>query len=173
MSTEGQGGEELPGLPRWRAPVTKWGDGKVHLLDDTREGRTMCGLWYRQLGGTLLPATVFEVTCKSCCDTPRRRRLQELRRKSWEIYDKERQAEREREEAQRKADYSAYLQTPQWHELRAKVLHRDKRICQGCGNHATQVHHLTYAHIANEFMFELVAVCRACHERLHSNLEDE
>jgi hypothetical protein len=29
------------------------------------------------------------------------------------------------------------------------------------------VHHLTYAHVFNEFLFELMAVCDECHDRLH------
>ena len=64
--------------------------------------------------------------------------------------------------------YNAYLQTPQWRAIATRVLKRANGICEGCGQAgATQVHHLTYQHVFNEFLFDLVAVCRACHERLH------
>jgi 5-methylcytosine-specific restriction endonuclease McrA len=71
--------------------------------------------------------------------------------------------------------YEAYLQTPAWQEIRERVLARDGHVCQGClgqsGLPATQVHHLTYDHLREEFGWELVAICRACHERLHGRSE--
>jgi hypothetical protein len=64
--------------------------------------------------------------------------------------------------------YAAHLRTPEWRGIRAKVLKRSGGVCEGCGqNRPTQVHHLTYDHIFNEFLFELVAVCDHCHQRLH------
>jgi 5-methylcytosine-specific restriction endonuclease McrA len=63
--------------------------------------------------------------------------------------------------------YRAYLEGDDWGLIRAKVLARDKWMCRGCGDRATQAHHLTYAHVGAEFMFELVAVCEECHDRLH------
>jgi 5-methylcytosine-specific restriction endonuclease McrA len=36
----------------------------------------------------------------------------------------------------------------------------------GCQSRATQVHHLTYRHLGNEPLFELMAICRDCHEQL-------
>jgi 5-methylcytosine-specific restriction endonuclease McrA len=64
--------------------------------------------------------------------------------------------------------YAEYLQSDAWKELRAKVLKRASHICEGCGTaEAMQVHHLRYAHIGHEFLWELVAVCLACHERVH------
>lgn len=64
--------------------------------------------------------------------------------------------------------YNEYLRTPQWAEKRALVLKRANGICEGCGvNAATQVHHLTYAHVGREMLFELVAICDACHEVVH------
>ena len=64
--------------------------------------------------------------------------------------------------------YPQYLQSDAWKELRAKVLKRASNICEGCGTEkAVQVHHLRYAHVGYEFLWELVAVCLACHERVH------
>lgn len=68
----------------------------------------------------------------------------------------------------RPMNYAAYLKTPAWRERRALVMKRAKNVCEGCGQaKATEVHHLTYAHIGKEFLFELVALCGACHDRWH------
>lgn len=68
--------------------------------------------------------------------------------------------------------YEAYLKTPEWQAKREKVLKRANGVCQGClERNATQVHHCTYDHIFEEFMFELVAVCDECHARLHPEKE--
>jgi 5-methylcytosine-specific restriction endonuclease McrA len=65
-------------------------------------------------------------------------------------------------------EYQIYMQSPQWARIRAAVFQRDRKICQGClRNTATEVHHLTYANVYAEFMFELVALCSDCHGRLH------
>ncbi|MCL7998265.1 hypothetical protein M8994_08435 [Brucella sp. 21LCYQ03] len=71
-------------------------------------------------------------------------------------------------------DYSAYLETDEWREKRRLVFRRAGGMCEGCGNAtATQVHHLTYAHAKAEFLFELVAVCDECHDRLHEDVPDD
>jgi hypothetical protein len=74
-----------------------------------------------------------------------------------------------------KAHHGKYLKSPEWQKKRAKVLQRAKGICEGCGEaKATQVHHLTYEHWRDELMFELVAVCDACHDKCHpENDRDE
>lgn len=66
--------------------------------------------------------------------------------------------------------YAEYLRSPEWQSKRAKVLQRDNYCCQGCGGErlATEVHHLTYAHVGNELLFELVSLCGQCHERVHN-----
>ncbi len=65
------------------------------------------------------------------------------------------------------AFYDAYLKSEDWELVRLKVLAREKYMCQGCGHRATQVHHLTYDHLGAEFLFELMALCDACHKRVH------
>lgn len=70
--------------------------------------------------------------------------------------------------ASRRDEYRHYLNSPEWAEKRAAVLKRSKGICEGClAEPATQVHHLTYDHIYDELLWELVAVCRRCHEKAH------
>jgi hypothetical protein len=64
-------------------------------------------------------------------------------------------------------EYDAYLRTDAWHERRAKVLERDEYVCQAClVRRAVQVHHTTYRHMFAEPLFDLVAVCVACHEEI-------
>jgi hypothetical protein len=67
-------------------------------------------------------------------------------------------------------EYEAYLQTDAWRAKRAEALIRDGGICQGCFQRpATQVHHLTYAHLGDELLFELISVCNDCHARIHAD----
>lgn len=67
-----------------------------------------------------------------------------------------------------RAEYSDYRATPKWKGLRAAVMRRCSGRCEGCDNaDAQDVHHLTYRHMGDEFLFELVGLCRACHDRWH------
>jgi len=82
------------------------------------------------------------------------------------------QLEREKAEKERRAKYNAYLATPEWRRRRLAVLKRDNWTCQGCLDaQAEQAHHLTYEHLENEFLWELVAVCLPCHRRLHPHMQ--
>ena len=62
------------------------------------------------------------------------------------------------------ARYNAYLRTPEWREKRKLVLIRDGHRCTACSTaEAEEVHHITYRHAFNEPLFDLTAVCSACH----------
>jgi 5-methylcytosine-specific restriction endonuclease McrA len=64
--------------------------------------------------------------------------------------------------------YQEYLSSEDWGRRRQAVLERDGGRCQACLKvEATQVHHKTYKHIYNEPLFDLVSICRRCHEMLH------
>lgn len=66
-------------------------------------------------------------------------------------------------------DYDAYILSPEWAERRRRVINRCGNLCEGCGGApVSDVHHLTYRHFGEEFLFELVGLCRACHERIHA-----
>lgn len=67
-----------------------------------------------------------------------------------------------------RARYQDYLSTDGWERTRLKVLDRAKGICEGCGEaRATQVHHLHHEDArGEEMLFNLVAVCRDCHETI-------
>jgi hypothetical protein len=78
-----------------------------------------------------------------------------------------------RREADWWARYNEYLTTEKWQRIRARVMERARDLCEGCRERpAQQVHHLTYKHVGDEFLFELVAVCEACHERIHRALNE-
>ncbi|MDH0614216.1 MULTISPECIES: hypothetical protein [unclassified Agrobacterium] len=66
--------------------------------------------------------------------------------------------------------YNDYLASDEWQQKRKLVFKRSGGMCEGCGlAEAKQVHHLTYKHVGCEFLFELVAVCDSCHDRLHQD----
>ena len=68
------------------------------------------------------------------------------------------------------AEYSRYLNSPEWRQKRELVLRRDNHTCQSCLSAvATQVHHRSYEFVdlaGNEPAFDLVAVCTPCHEKI-------
>ena len=66
------------------------------------------------------------------------------------------------------AEYNIYLASAEWEAKRQLILKRADGMCEGCGlAKATDVHHKTYEHRYEEFLFELVALCHACHVRVH------
>jgi hypothetical protein len=64
--------------------------------------------------------------------------------------------------------------SPRWTALCRLVMARCDRTCEGCGiRPAIQVHHMTYEHLGDEFLWELRGVCRECHERFHGIDSDD
>ena len=58
--------------------------------------------------------------------------------------------------------------SPKWQELCRLVFDRAKGMCEACGlRSAVHVHHRSYEHLGDEFLWELAAVCRECHRRIH------
>lgn len=79
----------------------------------------------------------------------------------------ERLRERDEEETRWWAQYNAYLESDDWQARRRMVLERDKYLCQAClRERASQAHHLTYRHVFEEPLFDLIAVCETCHRRI-------
>lgn len=75
----------------------------------------------------------------------------------------------ERCQSGNRAAYDDYLRSDAWQRRAAKIKERAGGTCEGClSRPAVDVHHLTYANIGNEFAFELVALCSACHARIHN-----
>jgi 5-methylcytosine-specific restriction endonuclease McrA len=77
-------------------------------------------------------------------------------------------AEREREDAAWWARYDDHLASNKWQRMRRIIFARDNETCQGClSRPATQVHHLTYRNVCEEFAFQLISICDICHQRFH------
>ena len=71
--------------------------------------------------------------------------------------------------AQFRKQYEAYRKTDAWKRRCELVMLRAQGICEGCRtSRATEVHHVSYEHCGEEFLFELVAICRPCHDRVHA-----
>lgn len=78
-----------------------------------------------------------------------------------------RELEYQKKQEERAKQYKLYLKSPEWKSKRKSVLSRDGYTCQACLEApATEVHHLTYDHIFNEPLFDLVSVCGPCHQAI-------
>jgi 5-methylcytosine-specific restriction endonuclease McrA len=78
-----------------------------------------------------------------------------------------------RQKAEFWAKYDAYMESSEWRVKRSKVLERSGGMCEGCGDRfADHVHHLTYERLGDEMLFDLVAVCKPCHEKIHKRTLD-
>lgn len=77
-------------------------------------------------------------------------------------------AERQAREDEWWNRYNEYLASDEWRTRADLRLAKDGHRCQaqlaGCTGRATQVHHLDYRHLGNEPLFDLISVCRHCHE---------
>ncbi|MDB5250666.1 MAG: hypothetical protein JWQ40_5060 [Segetibacter sp.] len=64
--------------------------------------------------------------------------------------------------------YNKYLESAAWLSKRSEILKRDNYTCRYCAStKATQVHHLSYNNLGNEPDFELISVCKQCHQEIH------
>jgi len=159
-------------VPLLRADPHRWGVGLVHRIDDERD-QLMCGKTPANCPGDRYQGAVAEITCKSCLRSIEAKANYQARITEWARQD------REREESRKLwwQRYNAYLISPEWRRKRALVLKRAGGICEGCGDKgAIQVHHLKYPTdcwpgsadwIAKEKLFDLRAVCIACHDDVH------
>jgi hypothetical protein len=85
------------------------------------------------------------------------------------LYSEYRKACFEEEQGIKKDVYSGYLTSPEWKAKRDSCLRRDNYLCQGCLKaEAAIAHHLTYENIFDELLFQLVSLCRACHDKIHA-----
>jgi 5-methylcytosine-specific restriction endonuclease McrA len=83
-------------------------------------------------------------------------------------------AQQASDRAAKSADYAAWLaNSVSWQGLRAKVMRRANLLCEAClAAPAIDVHHLTYDFGKLPPAWELRAVCRPCHNRLHAGWHD-
>ena len=65
-------------------------------------------------------------------------------------------------------DYTKYIESEEWKEKREDRIILDGYKCRMCGSAKNLVvHHITYENAPNEDMFDLVTLCKACHNELH------
>lgn len=93
-----------------------------------------------------------------------------LRERWWAGYQAEWREQQQRRLVEQRLRHQAYLLGEEWRRRRDLRLRHDRYECQarldGCAGRATEVHHLTYRHWGNEPLFDLVSVCRSCHEQI-------
>ena len=81
-----------------------------------------------------------------------------------------RKAEWEEGREERARRYAEYLDSPKWERIRRQKLRMTGGMCEGCGNAgASHVHHLSYANVGDELLFQLVTLCEPCHQKWHWN----
>jgi 5-methylcytosine-specific restriction endonuclease McrA len=124
--------------------------------------RNFCNDCGRLIGGALKHALATD-------DTPTLSPEEATRHgRMWNEHYRQLEIERENQTKEWRANYDAYLKTEVWARKRKLVLERAGCLCEGCREaEASQVHHLTYKNCGNEFLWELVAICRDCHGRFH------
>lgn len=69
--------------------------------------------------------------------------------------------------------YKDYLKSPLWKSIRRRVLMAASHECACCSDKATQVHHRDYRPrvLNGNDDSMLVALCRVCHEAIHTDLD--
>lgn len=71
--------------------------------------------------------------------------------------------------------YKQYIESPEWSEMRVRSHHVWGGACLCCGgNEYIERHHLFYRyHIETASPYEIVPLCRACHEAAHTDDENK
>lgn len=156
---------KLP-LQYWKADPHQWGPGKTHIIHDDGT-KTLCGVPLSNCLGQHIPT--HEYDCRACARALESQENREERERRWEERADRYEAERVAANQAWWSWYQGYLLSPEWQKRRAAVLKRAQGQCEGCGRRgATEVHHTTYAHVGNEPLFELRAVCDRCHKAITS-----
>jgi len=160
-----------------RAHPHAWGPGAIHLVNEGT-GRTWCGKELSTIPGDIFRAFNQEITCRSCKKSVVTWAERERQSAQWKREAEERAQQKAEEQRQWWEAYDRYLESPVWQEKRRLVLRRANGVCEGCQKaDAVQVHHEFYPReclpgspkwIAQEKLFHLIAICRRCHEDLHS-----
>ena len=127
---------------------------------------------YGSRGGAMIAAAVALAGGRTLLpfDSPLEARGEQEFERLYQTRLSEHQLEVARRQTARQQKYEAYPQTDVWRAKSARVLARDRGVCQGCFElSATQVHHLTYERLGDEPLFDLISVCDECHERIYAD----
>lgn len=66
--------------------------------------------------------------------------------------------------------YTDYLKTYHWKTVKNKFYHRRLYRCYFCGKRrALLLHHISYENLGKEKIVDLVYLCSACHDYIHSD----
>ena len=66
-------------------------------------------------------------------------------------------------------DYSEYLKTDHWNNIKATKKHEAGYRCQLCSNdNKLHVHHNNYNNLFMEEMSDLIVLCESCHKKFHN-----
>ncbi len=67
-----------------------------------------------------------------------------------------------------------YLKSSLWKMIKARVLVRDRGICQACSSKAQVVHHKSYDRLVLDGLrdSELISLCNSCHRKIEFNFVD-
>ena len=73
------------------------------------------------------------------------------------------------EEQATRVNYEEYLQSEKWQAKRREVFATSKHRCRACFSrrYVLHVHHMTYAHLGDEPLSDLVILCSVCHGAVH------
>ena len=126
-----------------------------------------CAMCWSRVGSWLKKAEVDESSAVPFDEEAEQRE----RERGWKARTAEYQRERDSRNAEWRSRYQSHLHSDKWRDLCRRVWQRDGGNCQGClratGAH---VHHKTYEHMGDELLFELVLLCRSCHEKIHPHM---
>lgn len=68
-------------------------------------------------------------------------------------------------------DYSEYLKTEHWNNIKATKKHEAGYRCQLCSNdNKLHVHHNNYNNLFMEEMNDLIVLCKDCHSKFHDKI---
>lgn len=159
----------------WATDPHEYGPGRIHILNRENPSKTLCGKWLRAMPGKYVSGV--DATCRICLGSFENRKHRRAQQEEWRKEGERRSRERAQQSQEWWRSYNSYLRTPEWFEKRDAVMRRAGGVCEGCGKQpAIQVHHLSYEHVklvpgrglvCTELLWELRAVCKACHERIH------
>lgn len=120
--------------------------------------------------GNSLPKKNFNIEDLSEFDNALVENYRQLRKKEYDDIIRKHYDIQSEKEIRFSKEYREHLSSDKWQRIREKVLARSNGVCEGCGDRpATDVHHKTYLHLGDEFLFELLALCHPCHDRWHDS----
>jgi 5-methylcytosine-specific restriction endonuclease McrA len=74
--------------------------------------------------------------------------------------------------SRRRAEYEAYINSPEWRAFRMTIFAQRGRRCQNCGTEKgiIHVHHLNYNRFGHEKPKDVRVLCEECHTKEHQRL---